>query len=74
MELEYTGFTDRKGKRIYHNSLVRNDRGNIFVVKSDPDLSYVIVEVFEKTIEYLSIELCLDLTLIIQDVRDMRFL
>lgn len=67
MSQAYTGFKDKLGVRIYHNSLVRNDVGNIYIIKKDPYLDYTLVEVLDKTVEKLQEDICHDLTLVLED-------
>ena len=38
MEL-WTGYTDRKGTRIYKNDIIRTDKGEIFIVAQDGEFS-----------------------------------
>lgn len=66
--MEYTGYTDIKGNRIYFNSLLRNDRGNMYIVKGDPNLGYCLIEVFNKTVEQLNNQVCTDLILIVDSM------
>lgn len=73
MPKESTGYTDKNGKMILVDSLVSTPRG-IYIIKKDPFLDYSMIDVELKTVEKLTHDICLYVTLLVDNARKIHHL
>jgi len=72
MEQEYTGINDRFTNRIYVGSIVRSSRNKFYMIKRDPHLQFVLIDLYSRMIEKLSPEISQSL-IVLPDETEVRY-
>jgi len=68
MEEEYTGYNDTLNRPIHMKSIVRSDQGKVCMVGYDLDLGYVLIDLFDKTVEQLTPYHCAHIFVVSDDI------